>query len=345
MAKPYRHRNFPDCWQLRLADQRNPMPIQDAPAMSSTTTTTTGSAAGSLPSLRSRLMSLVLACMIPTMFGLAVLLYSFYDWQSTQLQQENIITARALVRAVDTELSKGSVAAVALATSVNITEHELANFHAQATALLSDVLPSNFFTYSFVLSDRSGQQLVNTARPFGQPLPVTELPEQVQQVFATGKPVLSGIFTSSVLGHPAIAVLVPVQRGGKVLYTLEARLRPQHIGALLAAGPPPLGRFVSILDSKGVIVSQTNNHEPNKVVDLKAAAALRTRVQETQEGFVEMTTHEGIQVFTMFSRSPVSGWSATISIPKHAVLVHMLQSMAWLSLLVLALPCVGFAWA
>jgi PAS domain S-box-containing protein len=58
-----------------------------------------------------------------------------------------------------------------------------------------------------------------------------------------------------------------------------------------------------------------------------------------------MTTHEGIEVFTIFSRSPVSGWGVTISIPKRAVLIYTLQAMAWPSLLVLALPCIGFAWA
>ena len=118
------------------------------------------------PSIRTMLALLILAGMGPFLLGIGVLVDQFYGRERAQHEADTIQTARALSGMVDHELALGETVAMTLAASPSI-ETDLAAFHAQASRALQDSLPG----VSFVLADVSGQQLVNTARPFGATLP------------------------------------------------------------------------------------------------------------------------------------------------------------------------------
>lgn len=293
----------------------------------------------SLPTIRTRLALVVLACVVPAVLGFVLLINHFYERERDQIQRDTLLTARALMLAVDRDLNGAKIAALALATSPNLDINDLAAFHAQAKRLLGDEFPG----FTFVLSDRAGQELVNTIRPFGQPLPLHGDPDQVRQVFETGKPAISDVHVGGVMRRPLIGLDVPVWRDGKVAYDLTAGILPERIGKVLTEQRVPADRIVAIFDTKGVIVART--HDPRKFVGQKGAARLLERMRQTSEGEVDVMSVEGIPVYSVFSRSPVSGWTVAIGVPRSTVLAELLQSVAWVSGVVMVLLVAGFALA
>ena len=293
-----------------------------------------------LPSIRTKLALVVLACIIPTIAGFGILFYHFYQHAYTQFEQNTLATTRAMTLAVDRDLSSSKTAALALATSPYLAQNNFSGFHAQAKSLLG----SDFPGFNFVLSDATAQQLVNTLRPFGEALPRHGLPDQVQHIFKSGKPVVSDLFFGGVLRSPTLAVEVPVWKNGKVVYSLAVGILPEKLGTILAEQQLPPDQIAVILDSKGVVVARTQDAQ--KFVGQQASPSLLKQVRDANEGKQEGTTLEGIPVYFFYNRSTVSGWTVAIGVPKSIVHAALWSSIAWFGGTALVLCAVGFlgAW-
>ena len=240
----------------------------------------------------------------------AALLISYsYDRQSKIIEQRTLETARALAQSVDRELATGRVALLVLARSPYLASGDLAAFHRQARDAIPD-LPGD----SVVLSDASGQQLVNTLRPFGEALPLRGNLGQLRRLFETGQPMISDLFVGQVMGRPIIALDVPVRRGDRVAFALAMGIFPERLGEILARQKIPPDWVVSIFDSQGTIVARTR--AAGEFVGQKGAPALVQRMAQAAEGRLEADTLEGIPVVAVFSRSAVSHWSVAIGIPR-----------------------------
>jgi hypothetical protein len=88
---------------------------------------------------------------------------------------------------------------------------------------------------SIVLLDTKAQQLINTNRPFGEPLPRATNSEMLDRVVETGQPQFSDLIIGAVLRRPVLTVGVPVFRDGEVAYVLVMVLGPEILSTLLNA--------------------------------------------------------------------------------------------------------------
>ncbi|MEC5160335.1 MULTISPECIES: response regulator [unclassified Janthinobacterium] len=292
-----------------------------------------------LPTIRKKLAVVVLVCALPAAVGFALLTHHFYGREWAQIQAGSLITARALVQAVDRDLNAGISVAFALAGSPSLDANDLGAFYAQARGALRPQFPG----FNVVLSDRDALQLLNTVRPFGETMSDPGSLERIRRVFQTGKPVISDLFIGAALRRPLVAVHVPVVRNGAVVYCLSIALVPERLGQAISEQRLAANRVVAILDSRGVIVART--HDPQKFVGKKAAPALLERLRHAGEDTIEATTLEGIPVYSMFSRSPTSGWTVVVGVPRSAVLTGMLASLEWIGWTVLLLFAAGFGMA
>ncbi|MGZ3254652.1 MAG: diguanylate cyclase domain-containing protein [Burkholderiaceae bacterium] len=293
----------------------------------------------SLPTIRVKIGLIVFACALTTLVGCGLLISHFYDRERAQIERDTLLTARAMVHEVDLALNSSKIAALSLAASPSLASDDLAAFHQQAKNMVGNDFPGN----AFVLHDQSGQQLVNTLRPFGQPLPARDYLDQVHRVFETGKPVISDLFTGGELHHPVIAVTVPVWRNGKVHYVLSVGILPEQLSKILSEQRLQRERVAAVLDSQGVIAARTL--EPQKYVGQKATPVLLNRLHQVQEGEVDAVTLDGIPVYSIFSKSPATGWAIAIGVPRSIVLSELLDSIAWISWVVAALLVFGFGLA
>ncbi|MYM22004.1 response regulator [Duganella sp. FT135W] len=293
-----------------------------------------------LPSIKVQIYSLVWACALPAIVGFSLLTAHFVERERDQIRQDTLITARALMQAVDRDLNTGITVALALANSPSLDKRDFAAFHAEATRALRPEFPG----FNFVLSDRDAVQLLNTARPYGQPIPDPGSAARIRKVFDTGKPVISDVFIGGALKRPLAAIHAPVLRDGKVVFCISTAFVPERLGQVLKEQRLPPDRVIAIFDAQGVIVARSLDAE--HTVGKKGAPSLLAQMPLKMEAAVDASTLEGMPVYSMYSRSPFSGWAVVIGVPRSVVWSEILVSVRWIGLVVGLLLLAGFcvAW-
>ncbi|HJV96191.1 MAG TPA: GGDEF domain-containing protein [Albitalea sp.] len=237
-------------------------------------------------------------------------------------------------RTLDAVLFNATAGLQALATSPALAAGDLAAFADQARAVLPYQAGNNV-----VLSDASGQQLVNTLVRRGQPLPKHGNPEFQARVIRSGQPAVSDLFIGGALRLPLVAVEVPIEQGGRVSYSLAMGFLPERFAAILAQLRPEPDWIVSIFDSTGTIVART--HDADRFVGKQGAPALLAAIQRSPEGMVETKTLEGVPVFAVYTRSAATGWAVAVGVPKQVLLSRLERWTAWLAVSSLGLLLLG----
>lgn len=283
---------------------------------------------------------LVLACLLPGMIGASILMVYEYRTGRAQLEKDTMATARALVQAVDSHLLRAKVTAETIAGAESLARGDLASFHRWSRQVMAATKAGD----TIVLSDASGQQLANTLREFGEPLPRHGNPELLSRVFATKQAEISGIYIGGVLRKPVMSIDVPVVQDGKVAYCVSVGLAASYFNEMLIAQGFSPGWVAGIFDSTGTLAGRIPS--PEKFVGQKGSSEFIQRIKEAPEGSMESVTLEGIPTLSSWSRSPVTGWSVGIGIPR-AELEKGLRSTLYLlaaGILVLLAGGLGLAW-
>ena len=274
--------------------------------------------------IRRQLVCLVAASVMPAALCTSLLIVYGYDRQRELVEARTLDVARALAQTVDRELARYQAAMLALATSPHLASGDLAAFHRQAREAMRDLQGD-----VFVLSDASGQQLVNTERPFGEPLPLRAGASQVRRVFETGKPAISDLFVDAAARRPVVAIDVPVRLENRVAYALAMTVLPERLGELLLNYQKIQPDWVvSIFDSRGTIVARTRAAE--QFIGQKGPPALVERMAQVAEGRVQTHTEERIPVVAVFTRSAMSQWSVAIGIPRSSITKALWIPIGWI---------------
>jgi len=262
--------------------------------------------------IRRQLVQLVAVSVVPAAVCASLLIVYAYDRQREVVEDRTLDVARALAQTVDRELARYQAAMLALATSPHLTSGNLAAFHRQARQAMPE-LPGDIF----LLSDASGRQLVNTQRPFGEPLPPRAGLSQGRRVFETGRPAVSDLFVDEAARRLLVAIDVPVRLDDRVAYALAMAVFPERLAEVLKYQKIQPDWVVAILDSQGTIVAR--NRAAERFIGQKDAPALVERMAQAAEGRIETHTLEGVPVVAVFSRSAMSRWSVAIGIPRSSI--------------------------
>jgi signal transduction histidine kinase len=259
--------------------------------------------------LAGTLAAMVLACILPAWLGVAFLIVSMYAVERERVVQSTILTADALVRSVDRDIAALQLAMKVLATAPQLRNRDFAAFHERAGQLVSQLSASNI-----VLTDESGQQVLNTLMPYGATLPRRADTASLRQLLHTRQPAVSDLFRGPVADVPLVRVEVPVINDGQAPYALALGLFPEHLGQILTKQPLPAGWIAALFDGSGTIVARTQNAD--QFVARPGVPALLAAMSQRAHGFVTTDTLEGIAVDIAFSRSPVTNWAVAIGVPE-----------------------------
>ena len=298
--------------------------------------------------LRYYLVGLVLAAAAPL-----VVLTAWMAWAESErhrhLAEEGLLrTAEALSLAVDREVGILQTKLATLAQTDLVDRRDWAGFFREATRALED-RPGAWI----VLFDPSGQQLVNTSRPFGAPLPNTfaqarppsgaddALPiggaHAVKAVLETGKPANSDLFIGIVSKRPTITVDVPVVRDGRVLYSLNIGLPPDAFTALLRGVRSFEGGGAQVIDRNGFIIGRYE-HAAEFVGRKASALTLAALAREGRSGVLRGDSLEQVPVYQAHFRSALTGWTVTVATPRAGVDAAVVRGRSlWTGLALLAL--------
>jgi diguanylate cyclase (GGDEF)-like protein len=284
------------------------------------------------------LVLLVLTCLVPA--AILAVLYIAQDSvkRREQLLHDSLHTTRALAAVVDQKMAGYIAALTVLAASPNLRPERLDRFASEAAAL-ADHMEVN----EVVLVDPGFQQLVNTLRPPGSALPV-EHNAALRSVFDSGRPVVTDLFFGPVALKPVLAVGVPVLREGRVAYVLAAGVWTDRLSAVLNRQRLPAAWVANIFDGGGNVLARTREIE--RFAGRQGPPELLEHMKVAAEGAVENETLEGTPVFSAFSRSALTGWTLSISIPRQGLMEQLYGSLVGLAMaaaLVLALAWLA-AW-
>ena len=125
-----------------------------------------GAAARRRHSIRASLIALVAACLAPALLVSGYLVYDNYAQHRARLERDAVLQARSLAAALDREFSGVVSGLRVLSTSPALAAGDLRAFHERAREALAFQIVDNY-----VMTDRQGEQHINTLRDFDTPLP------------------------------------------------------------------------------------------------------------------------------------------------------------------------------
>jgi PAS domain S-box-containing protein len=269
--------------------------------------------------LRSYLVALALATLLPVALFAAVIGYFLVDQQRDTFRRGAEERTLAFLTAVDAEL-QGSIDTIrALSLSASLAEGNLSYFRATAAR----VMGSQPGWLDVHLAQPDGTRLLDLLVPEGVAAPAVDTAERsFQQVLQGGRPAVGDLEVSRVTKRWAYSIRVPVFVDGKVKFVLSASVQPSSMERLMESQGLPRGWVGVILDGKQRIVARTVDAE--RAVGQLASPSLRDALALSSVGWFRGATIEGDPVYTPYRRSAESGWAFAIGIPAAA-----LDGAAW----------------
>lgn len=274
------------------------------------------------PSIRSKLAWLVIACMAPAFMVAAALVYVYYENEQSRIVRDSLASVVALTFAVDREFISLETTLITLATSPNLTSRQMAAFDQQARDIVKDSRIENL-----ILADLSGQQLINTRRPAGDPLPMIGDPELIRTVMKTRKPVISDLFIGQVLRKPLVSIAVPVKHGDEVIYVLLASMVPERFAEILML-QRVMGGTVALLDRTGKVVAESRALKT--AVGQSVPKRLLEEIGKSSQGQLDTVTLDESSALVVFNRSAYSGWTVIKTVPEQNLIGDLYRTVGWL---------------
>ena len=126
-----------------------------------------------------------------------------------------------------------------------------------------------------LLADPDGQQIFNTKRPLGTPLPPLLGTPEMWETMASGKSRISNAFTATVDPQPQFSVYVPVIADGRVTHILAMTFPTRMLNELLAQQNLREHWTGSVIDRSGDLARHPRSE---KTVGLRASPEILRRL-------------------------------------------------------------------
>ncbi|MES2940034.1 MAG: ATP-binding protein [Pseudomonadota bacterium] len=289
--------------------------------------------------IRSRLLLLVLAVLIPAVLGAAIAAAYIYDEEQQFHHTSMREAARAMALALDREMARREAVLRTLTASFSLRAGDLERFHDVARRVAQDS------GYTIILSDLQGRQLLHTGKPYGAPLGTMLPMEREFRARFGNEPTL----ISDVYGPPTgqgpyyFAVELPVRRDGQVAQFLTLSSSTAQLQALLTQQHLPARWHATIVDSAGVLAARSE--DADKFVGKPVRPELLRKIRANEEGFHEGSTLASVAATAFFSRAPRSHWTFLVSVPDSMLHGPARRAIALLSAITLLLLGLGLVTA
>ncbi len=231
-------------------------------------------------------------------------------------------TVRATALLVDGEVQRSLGALTALGTSEHLKNGDLAAFYAQAKAIDR---PPGVWT---LLLDENGQLLINTAAPFGSPMPRAGAMPRVDQALTSGLPVVTDVFVGPATGKLLTTIYVPTRTTDGQRFVVAQAFAVEHWKTKAIVPPAGSDWIVAVIDQQGNFISRSRNADaflgqPARPELVAAAAA-------SSSGLIRHETREGIDAYDAFAHSSLTGWTVAVAAPVASIDSAAAQAVAWL---------------
>jgi signal transduction histidine kinase/ActR/RegA family two-component response regulator len=274
--------------------------------------------------IRSYLLTLALAALIPLGVFAAALLYLVWSHQEAQVERSTVETARALAAAMENHLDSSFKRLSLLANETSLVRGDLRAFARRC----EEAVAASADWHGVLMAAPDGKQLVNTLAEAGGALPsALDLP-YIRQSVESGQRVVSGMFIGRLSGQPIVGVAHPVRRGGQLRYVLSAGLNLEFLRELISRSTQEAGAS-ALLDQDLAYIARSRGLDQR--LGAHAPPALRTALPQAPGGIVRYTTEEGWEALGAWARVPNANWTVLVALPLAA---HRTRLARYLALLV-----------
>lgn len=298
-----------------------------------------------LLSIRSRVLLLVLATMLPAMIGVGWLISHTYSAEREANERTLRETARAISQVIDGELLRRATIVLVLSQSRWLDAPapggapELTEFEQQARRALVGL-------DGWIELRNAGQVLMDTRGDAfsGRSLPAHTLSQQAR-IEPLSVP-LSGSFgpDTTPASVPHAAIVQPVQRDDRTVYDLVITVLPVELQRVVDAQTLTPGWVGAVLDSQGTVVARYPGGAA--YMGRSATADLRRNLQDKSQALFQSVSMDGQPTTVYFSRAPM-GWTYVLGMPKEVFAGRLPEAVVRIffgALLLLGLAVAGALW-
>ena len=275
--------------------------------------------------IRTYLLALVLAAVIPLGAFAAVLLYVISSKQEAEMESAVLESAKALAGAIESNIDSGLKRMELLANESSLHDGNIAQFARRC----EEAVNGSPDWRSLLLSAPDGMQLVNTLTPPNPSLPSGLGLAYVKQVFETGKPVVSRLFIGRISKQPVVGLAVPVKVKGFVAYVLASGLNLRYLRELITASVGVDGGIAALLDQDLKYITRSRDSAAR--VGTSVPPQMRQKLPSRPAGVGYFRTEEGLDIVGAWARLPQSGWTVFVANPLAAHQTTWLRYVAVLA--------------
>jgi signal transduction histidine kinase len=256
---------------------------------------------------RTYLILMAAAILVPVTLvasvGLSRLLHSERESRIRSVQE----TGRATVLLIDREVAVAEASLRGIVNSEALRRGDFAQLHREASTM-DRATPWSWT----LLSDYDGTPLFNTLIPWGQPLPGYK-GKWVAAVYDSQKTRVSGSFLGILARRPTVSVDVPVPRALGKRYVVSRIFDASYFARVFA--DQAIGRdwVITIFDANGISIARNRNAA--ELVGKPVRPELYQTSRRQPSGVLRHTTHDGVDVYSVYTRAPLSGWTLAIGVP------------------------------
>jgi signal transduction histidine kinase/ActR/RegA family two-component response regulator len=258
--------------------------------------------------VRSYLALMALAILVPVVLFSALALDMLLSAErESQLQRMRELAGRMSL-AADQRLNTAIATAHTLAASASLLQGNFKEFHQQAL----EANKHNGINLNLV--DSNANVIINTALPFGKPLPplLEANARQARDILVKGKPEVSNIFFPPRMGKHVVGYSLPVQINND-RYLLIQWLFADSFRPLLAGKDVPETWLVGLFDREGATI--VRNQGDTNLIGGKPNAGLLEAILRQESGHIVHQSRDGRHVYSVMARSPLSGWTVSVGVP------------------------------
>jgi two-component sensor histidine kinase len=267
--------------------------------------------------INARLIAIVLTLAAPLNVVVVVVIWRLANAAADAQRMSMVYAARSIASAVDAELGKYIALGQVLSQDPALLEDSLDAFDDQLRRRLASV-PNTWA----ILADLDERPLLNTAAPYGQPLPARPAEGIVAQrrAFETRSAVISDIFQGQRTQTWMASAAIPIFRSGEPFRSLALTMNVRRFADLLAFKDLPKNWRGAIRDAHGRLVARAPDNE--RWIGQFAPI-------NNKDGLVEGISREGEEIIIANVRSNLSDWMVGIGVKKAELRVTAFGTIGW----------------
>ncbi|MDR6623950.1 HWE histidine kinase domain-containing protein [Caulobacter segnis] len=282
--------------------------------------------------VRGRLVLLTVSLLIPAVVSMVLLLAGADRESRGKLYQQLVTTARALSGAVDRQAAVGVAVVETLASDQALINGDWADFHGRAQRVIQR-RPG-----WIVVSGIDGQQILNTLKPYGSPLPISPRANELTSALLAGRSKISDLREGKVAGKPVITVATPILVKGQP-YVLSYVVESASFTSVFRQQRVPDRWVATLLDNNRRVIARSRLNEP--FTGALAPKDMEENLRHSTEGVNKSVSLEGVPTMVAYTRSPQTGWTLVVAIPRDELASTVNRSVAIAGAVFLALLALG----